>query len=910
MAEFFVPMSTLVVPGETHTNIKTLGTRINGYPFLEGHHDVFSSVAIKDDDPLVNGYPPHLYRISKNHGRSFEIRFGNTRAVWWQDYWGNLFGVQSEKGPDLTEPGVMKDDAAPLGIRFIGLQDIAAMFRVCNVSRVMRARGIDTEVITRYVEPSKLPFRGELLEVPDFKQKLRDQVWEKNIEIPEEDLESNFRELGRVDMPLLTKALNETTFFITTRSTQVSERFSDLALAETKEDFLMMVGNAFTFINMEEYLKARRAEKFGEDYQPRYLSTDSEEDVNYYISEYFPKRAGKNYGRMRKIRLAHVYSHTGNVSTIGGLVDADSIKGELTGCGDEPVTDEQLDRDVTYFLSGDGNHGQAAHVLRTLQDRGFIRQGVDLYPRFCDNFNQSYISECGWEDEILFRIEDIYMSFLGFTQPVDSKYINRYLELVHAETGVEYTPRVSISELLGECIDQNSLSFEQFFDQYNQETLKSLAEVARNLRDTNMQDTADMDKLESDLELMLNNFPAVNIARLCIAYYDAEITNFYGEAYTGDELIAFKAMKVARTFQDVLAVYPLTKMEEELQSYLNEQYVKYMGWEDDIVESIGDINRQFKRFSRPEDKHLFDRYMQLLATKLGWDYNWNVDSQEVFRLFKILQKEKMDEYFDREYTAILASESGNALEPLDSDLVLGLGKEALVDHVIDFVNRDFRSKLSQAILSVQSEYGRESMLAVMTVFVEREVIRLIRAGSDEIVDAFAVSCYEDYMAKRDVTLLETPEIEHLMLGIAIIAESLPDLTDEVEITIKQLFYNTKRVQVVSGIPMETYFNLLDHANRRDGVSVRAYTGSKHFSILNGERIAQPRYIFTDGYVHGLDKNHMWDIEDASYVAWIGQGPGVDDIEYNMKSSALAPELRKQFGKGLYPHVSLSCKYDG
>lgn len=879
-------MPTLLVPGETHSELKKVTTEVGGFPFRSGHIPAFCAVAIKEDDTLVNRYHhPLLYRVTDDHGRSFEIKFGETDTIFWQDEYGNLFSVLTSKGNDLTNPDALRDTAAPSDIRFSGLQDIDAMFRILNTSRNFRAHQIDTEAIVRFIEPEQLPFGGQLVSGADFKTKLRDKIWEQNLDIPPEQMDANFRRLGRIDSPHLSKALHETTFFITIRGMQAAERFSDLAKAETVEEFKLMVRKAFRFINKEEERKAKK----DKEYEPRFLDISSEDDIYYYISEYLPKRAGKNYGRMHKLKTVHIYSHAGNVSTIGGIHDLDSVKGELTGCGDESITEEEIKHDLRYLLEGNEENRQTKRILAVLQQKGFIKDDLDLYQKFVGNFNLSYIYERGWEEDVAAYIEDINILFNDFTSSADRVFLNHYLELLAEQAGIAYQHPANIIELIGEYISLNPIYFQRVVD----------AGEAFGV--------IDPEETNEVIVGLLKDFPQRELARFLLESYERGVDRYFEDnpellERFGDTNTTYlvKLLIINRTFHDQSGAYLTATMFNELEKLMfNElekfqlmRKIKQFGWEENILEHIEYISTAFGKFTETDDQEVLDYYLGILSDQLGWRYQVQNTPDELMDTFFKDGRARLIHLLDVHYTNGLMNQRPLNLEynELVKFLFLNDFNAFLVHRLRDECIQLFASN-SLTLRDKLGEGDQTTINTIINMMVNSNLFRIRQSDQMNLIDFYGRRFIDEYKQKADINIYRSPQIDEFIKGI-----------DREVSSVGSILVFGKRVTLIGGLSLEEYFRLLSETHPELNLTV--VTSDSDFDIPISRYTV--RYLISDGAIFDGWSLRAHLSEEASYLAFIARDEKTGEPVYKLQTPKRAREIRKVFNRIDPKNISLTC----
>lgn len=446
-AEIYQPVGTIQVKGFTHEEIQDLAVSPKQNPFRVGHIPLFSQVGI---DSKNGHYPSNLIKVSPFHGRSYEFNTDideTGTSVVWSDEYGNLYTMINTKGNNCTDPKVEKSDIAPSGFVFIGLQDGYSLRRVLKASEILRSHNIDTEVLIKVIEPTELPYEGTNLPIPELKKRMLERVWQENA--PEESDEKNagfFKKPTRSDIPKIAEALENTTFFITVRGLQVSERLVDLSRAKDA-DLITMLGYAFKFINMEEATKARK----DKSYKPESFSTEKKKDIRRYFNDYLPKRLARNFAKMHRLGLVHRYPHTGNISTVGSFYDLDSVRGEPLG--EKPIKNEDIANDLLIFLYGDDGIANIIKGLSFKEPVGFKGVVIINPEKFLSTFLKEYVEQMGWEGDI-FVVGYIYCFLKAFGDKNREKLTSYYTHLVAKRMDIYDT----VLTLIGETVEKNEIN--------------------------------------------------------------------------------------------------------------------------------------------------------------------------------------------------------------------------------------------------------------------------------------------------------------------------------------------------------------------------------------------------------------------------------------------------------------------
>ncbi len=366
-----------------------------------------------------------LIKTSPIHGRSYEVVFGRTQRILWQDEYGNLFTALNTKGNNLTQPSVRLNGNSPSGYLIYGLQDSYATLRILKASRLLRREEIDTEVVVGLLEPTALPVEGKMITVEEYKQYLLRTVWEEDAA---EDPESSSHRIPRSQLPELAKALFEARFFVSVRGLQINERLEDLERVLGHEDQMRsLFKTAFDFVNKNEELKAKR----DKGYKPARFDAESDEDIKSYLTEYLPKRVATNLARMHNLGLVHWFPHIGNISMVGSFYDLDTIRGEALEMGDEPVTEEIKRRDVRFFFKGDSGGFGADKLLFGLTWNKII--DMEDSESFFRNFYQAYATERGWMKNPAEYAGEIFLLFEGFSDPSVRESLDNLMQITFGE---------------------------------------------------------------------------------------------------------------------------------------------------------------------------------------------------------------------------------------------------------------------------------------------------------------------------------------------------------------------------------------------------------------------------------------------------------------------------------------------
>lgn len=597
--ELYKYVNGIRIPGHSYEELGGILVSSSQSPFRKDCSDVFSIVASRNITHN-KGVADRLLQITEKHGRSYELALGQMIKVLHSDEFGNFFLTLSSKGSNLESPYVVPSAVAPSKFLFFGLQDSDSMVRVLKASALLRSQGVDTELIERVIEPEMLPWKKGMIPLSEFKHKLVEQVWKEN----RGKKKDQAPRLAAEQIPALAKVLENTTFFITIRSTQVGERLEDLKYASTKEDFLTIVANAFTFINMTEAIKAKK----DSSYEPKYFDIESQDDIDVYFLDYLPKRTARNFARMHNLGLVHKYPHAGNISIVGSIYDLDSEYGEPLG--DDKVKISEVFADINTLLEGNES------VLRHLRDRGFLSHGVSINNQFKPNFIRQYISELGEHLFVGYFSKGLHEIGFDITPEEYDIYLSNFFDIL----GWKFTYKENLA----------NLPF-LFFTSEQTSLIKKIedihTEVASQKGDSdNFRKSWDRKNFRRTLEQHYAVFIRKRVNEQLYNRYSLEIndtTERYGEDIS-NAVVDFMSGSITEPY--------LSLSKQNLygwEDWLYRRYITEKDWESDILSHIYDIYNLYDQFLREEDIDAFNYFLSLTMQQLSWDFVINNAPPEV-----------------------------------------------------------------------------------------------------------------------------------------------------------------------------------------------------------------------------------------------------------------------------------------
>lgn len=678
-SELYKPVPSVYINGFTHAEIQGHPAEIKNDPFLKGHVRLFSCVGI-ETPPSSNGFQPesNLVKISAHHGRSYEFRKGEDTTIIWADEYGNIYTKLNTKGNNCTHPQVFASGIAPSGFMLYGMQDSDAIVRCLKASELLRSHNVDTEAFLRVIEPAELPWEGENLPISEFKRKLVQQIWDED-SIDEETDITGFRMLTRKQLPKLSAALNNMIFLITVRGLQVSERLADFEKAESEEERLQMLSNAFLFVNIDEEIKARK----DKDYKAEHFSIEAQEDIEKYFVEYLPRRFASNLATMHKLGLIHFYPHSANVSTVGSFYDLDSVRGKPLGLGDKPITHQDIMQELQSFLDGNNNFSNPSQIAAL-----FIKDDSN---RFRDNFIKHYAEEMGWVGDVR-RFTDLYTLHHNFRQADQDELRQYYLDQIAKNSGLQLD--IDFQEIMAFFVNE----------------LPSLEEINK---------AADWDEVGS---LFIETLKEVISLKIMQEYIEANpqatMDDKRSVEFFGNMFAIVSSLKLMREIQQgakenkmdmVEAILQITsyKTINEFKFRLDQKLIKLWGWEEDIAHNADLIDFLFKEFELVPD--YLEYYLSRLKDQLGWEFVMDETNEEINSQFYQADQQKAREIIEHALANASAGESKKAI------IEKALEDEQFTwDHVsrhtwwtITYIEERFLQKHSQEYEELKEKYGLE-----------------------------------------------------------------------------------------------------------------------------------------------------------------------------------------------------------
>jgi hypothetical protein len=292
---------------------------------------VQDSLPFNDANTEIFGLPANveLSQVSPSHKRSFDVT-SEQFALPWQDEYDNRYASFSLKGNNFSNPGILQHPTASEGFIAYGLQESSIIERVLKTSELLRSHNISTEYIVGVSELKTYPWpiidgqtdASETISLKEYKRRVIDNYWNAL-----SDGERTIETFGE-----LHAKFKDMTFYVSLRATDSPHRLGDIRIAANREKL-------FSHINTHLLT-------YGEE--P--LDPTSYDDRLRYLRDHFSPAIGVNIARLHNAKLGHKFTHSLNLTALGGIVDLDSVYGEPLGFDDEPLTPHGRCVDITGVL--------------------------------------------------------------------------------------------------------------------------------------------------------------------------------------------------------------------------------------------------------------------------------------------------------------------------------------------------------------------------------------------------------------------------------------------------------------------------------------------------------------------------------------------------------------------------------
>ena len=365
-----------------------------------------------------------LIQPSRHHARSYEIPADGQPL--WQDEYGIVYGTTTVKGNNLEDSKVEKDSNASLGLRVHGMQDDREIERIIRVSKVLRETGIETEKIEAVIRPDELIWEGRKVSIDEFKKLLLERaIAEKGVE-KLSLVGSGEKVIRDGDVPTIKSWLDSTEFVFTLRDQQVSLRPRDFLEIHDETAFTTAIASIFSFINKRESIEASIQGR-----EARILDPNNPEDIQYYFTDYLPKRLAINIAKLHNAGLTHGFLSGHNVSMAGSIYDLDSIYGQALGDDIKPNPAEDMELilgGLAQLFFRPKSMGSLPHYFQTTYGKSFA-------PLFFQKFVSTYLEHRHFTFDQNTVIDQTLLEFEEEARKMSPKELAKELKREEAKHG-------------------------------------------------------------------------------------------------------------------------------------------------------------------------------------------------------------------------------------------------------------------------------------------------------------------------------------------------------------------------------------------------------------------------------------------------------------------------------------------
>ena len=399
-------------------SLKTTTVETFSHPVIAG--ELIDTKGLPFDDGFFRGEIPVVLvhspgskdgRLSSPgalHGRSYELvlseengketRTYNGRAPF-EDQYGNAYTTLTTKGNNFSRADIYPSITAPSGYLPWGLQEKDTILRQSRASEELRRGGVDTEWIVRAEEPKQLCYKGEFVEPDEFKRRLVGDLMARSALSSVRGAIAHRENLSDEDIAKISRAIKDMDFFVTLRAMSTADRVQDLVVP-SRELLADRVARTFDIYNRVAPYRQTELELLG--LPPSLELKPSDDDIMQYFIRILPKLIGYNLALIHNLGLAHKFPHLGNIMTLGGFADVDSVHGAPLRLEDRPVTSDDFMHDMGQIIMSGAETG-FGEVLE------YWKLETGSEPKLKN----------GWE-VFKMTLQDTYMRFREFDSP-DSK---------------------------------------------------------------------------------------------------------------------------------------------------------------------------------------------------------------------------------------------------------------------------------------------------------------------------------------------------------------------------------------------------------------------------------------------------------------------------------------------------------
>lgn len=309
------------------------------------HNQTGSAISVPGNLVAEEGNHPHIgfphgEIVTSQHGRSTalkELRYPILEV----DEFGIPFGSLDYKGSRFENIEVQRDIYSVGGLRIRGLMLGTYIPRIISASSYARRQGIATERLLKVEKIEELPFEGKYVPVSEWKS-LTKRMWEQK-------LAANPKALGadaQTSLQGIDKLFKED-FVIATRETQVPLRLGDALYTKNQTDLGSFLKPVFHWLYA---VKRQLPQNFlVRNHPDRILNPTDSDDLVHYFGNLLPSNIGTELGVMHRNGIAATFTHLGNWTGVGSLVDTDSWFGKPLG--DAAISQRNIITDVDSIKS-------------------------------------------------------------------------------------------------------------------------------------------------------------------------------------------------------------------------------------------------------------------------------------------------------------------------------------------------------------------------------------------------------------------------------------------------------------------------------------------------------------------------------------------------------------------------------
>lgn len=708
--ELYQPIDSMLVPCHAFRDKEI--DRLLDHKLLPLGTDNLSQLALVATNENFSGNlnGPCLVQTTPYHRRSYEIRFGDNGSFIWADEYGNPFSSLTIKGSSAIFPQAYLFDISPSGFLIYGLQESDAIRRVLRVSKALRERKVETEIILGVFEPQQLPMNGEMVPLPEFKRRLIQQVWDENSN-EEKDKITGFIKVPRKDIPKLSEALENMTFLFTLRGLPVSERLGDVCDVSTKEELMAVLKNSFRFVNTKERMK----QSHDPTYTPDFFNVEKDEDIQRYFEEYLPNQIGTNYGRAHNLGIQK-FTHSGNVTLTGGIPDLDSFRGEFTKCQDNKVYDHHTRDDLERLVEG------FTSTLRFLHAHKFANFDEDKTNTALVNCFDSYLRERDLGPDTFLALPRVRKIFSNFVPSHTDCLQEYYTAIAVSKIGWDYQFMKRGPETLDKFLSRK---------RYWQ---KHIRQVIADSDKTGEQAKAEKASLSrrQKLQLEVNSDPILALSHFISQEIRSDFLPTRGKdlgkvssRYGREVAIAVAELLLNREYDKITKDIDIEALQAG-QANIYRRFVEDQGWEKNIFTHLTEIYDLFESFSKMCYTDSLKHYLSLIKPALSFDYQHPETFEEIVEKFHLQDQETYEKTTREELCRKLPTQRKDRLikELLDPKTEAHHAGSRFIEFVSEYMGDKPMAALITHLEQSGQTLDEETLRVISFMFANRELHNL------------------------------------------------------------------------------------------------------------------------------------------------------------------------------------------